>query len=88
MNEVTKVTDTSIKISRVVENILPLKQIKMDRQMTIEQLDRLDKQYQVERQQLVNQISALDKIIVDAGKVGVVDELKAVEDDKSNPSIQ
>ena len=79
MNEVTKVTDTSIKISRVVENILPLKQVKMERQMTIEQLDSLDKQYQVERQQLVNQISTLDKIIADAGKVGVVDEVKVVE---------
>ena len=73
---VTKASETSVKISRTVDNIVPLKQVKQDREMSIQQLERMDADYQTQRAQLVNQISAIDKIIADAQKAGVVDEVK------------
>lgn len=79
MEVVSKISETSFKVSTTTDQIVSLKTVKEQRGMVIQQLERLDQQVAQERQNLVAQISTLDRIIADAEKAGVVEEIKAVE---------
>jgi hypothetical protein len=85
MEVVSKISDTSFKVSTTTDQIVSLKTVKEQRGMVIQQLERLDQQVAQERKNLVNQISTLDRIIADAEKAGVKDEAVKEVDAKDVP---
>ena len=85
MEVVSKISETSFKVSTTTDQIVSLKTVKEQRGMVIQQLERLDQQVAQERKGLVNQISTLDRIIADAEKAGVKDEAVKEVDAKDVP---